>query len=93
MIPSPAATRARIRMYPVCDARPGGRWCPKVATSAVQLTHTPDASIGYGFASRCSDHADPDAPRICLGCRAENRGRDAWHCGSCMTAAEPEDAT
>ena len=83
------ATRARLREFPLCDAKDEGGWCPRVAVSAVDLGR--NGTIAIGFASRCPTHSAPGAVRICLSCRTENRGGDAWLCSACLSA-DPLDA-
>lgn len=72
---------SRVRNDPVCEHRDDGGYCPKLSVSAVVAQSGNPASL-RDYRSRCADHADPAAPRVCLGCRTIHDGRGP-RCRSC----------
>lgn len=84
-----AATRTVLRQKPVCGRRLERDWCKRIATSVVVVDKgSPDPL--RNLEPRCQRHADPDAVRMCIGCRGENNSADEYHCGSCQDDPLPE---
>ncbi len=74
----------RIWRDPVCEARPNGRYCPKLANS-VSLVAGMDPTHPGAYRSRCPEHRGPDAPMLCLGCGETLASTsDAYRCAKCQ---------
>jgi hypothetical protein len=83
-------TRSRLRYSPVCQWESGIRWCRKVAVTVERIGSGSDPELDR-WGARCADHAPPDAVRVCLTCKGENRSRDPYHCRLCSDdGEEPE---
>lgn len=79
--------RARIFHDPVCEARPNGRYCPRLAASVALVPGVNPEQAG-AYRSRCPDHRGEGAPLLCLGCGAVNEGSsgDLYRCPKCQDA-------